>query len=71
MPIGAFMVNSRNTIDVYAEDALTEESGKSGESDTGPETVYFLTEVTENDLLNVTAEKPSVARIREGDTGYG
>ena len=38
MPIGAFMANSGNTVDVHAEDALTEESGESGESSTGTET---------------------------------
>lgn len=28
MPIGAFMANSGNTVDAYAEGALTEESGE-------------------------------------------
>ena len=36
MPIGAFMANSGNTVDAYAEDALTEESGgTSTEGSTG------------------------------------
>ena len=31
MPVGAFMVNSGNTVDAYAEGALTEESGETSE----------------------------------------
>ena len=39
MPIGAFMANSGNTVDAYAEGALTEESGgASAEGSTGGET---------------------------------
>ena len=39
MPIGAFMANSRNTVDAYAEGALTEESGgASAEGSTEAET---------------------------------
>ena len=53
MPIGAFMANSGNTVDVHAEDALTEESGKSGESDTGTETE----EITETEGSTETGEE--------------
>ena len=39
MPIGAFMANSGNTVDAYAEDSLTEESGgASAEGSTEAET---------------------------------
>ena len=39
MPVGAFMANSGNTVDAYAEGALTEESGgASAEGSTGGET---------------------------------
>ena len=60
MPIGAFMANSGNTVDVHAEDALTEESGESGESDTGTETE----ESTETEGSTETGEE-----TEPGDSG--
>lgn len=48
MPVGAFMVNSGNTVDAYAEGALTEESGETSEEGSTEAETEESTETEEN-----------------------
>ena len=62
MPIGAFMANSGNTVDAYAEDALTEESG-------GASTEGSAETETEENTENGETESESGNNEEESESG--
>lgn len=71
MPIGAFMANSGNTVDAYAEGALTEESGgASAEGSTEAET-EGSTETGEDETGETESESGSNEEETESGTVSG
>ena len=68
MPIGAFMANSGNTVDAYAEGALTEESGETSEEGSTEAKTEESTETEEN---TETGETESESGENEGETESG
>ena len=68
MPVGAFMANSGNTVDAYAEGALTEESGETSEEGSTEAKTEESTETEEN---TETGETESESGENEGETESG
>ena len=67
MPVGAFMANSVNTVDAYAEGVLTEESGEApAEGSTEGETE----ESTETGESSENGEDETGVRSARGITAY-
>ena len=60
MPIGAFMANSGNTVDAYAEGALTEESGGASEENS-----------TEGETEETTGAEESTETGENSENGEG
>ena len=73
MPIGAFMANSGNTVDVYAEGALTEESGETSEKGSTEAETEESTETEENTETgeSETGETESESGENEGEAESG
>ena len=70
MPIGAFMANSGNTVDAYAEGALTEESGETSEKGSTEAETEESTETEKNTETGEgeTGETESESGENEGET---
>ena len=73
MPVGAFMANSGNTVDVYAEGALTEESGETSEKGSTEAETEESTETEENTETgeSETGETESESGENEGEAESG
>ena len=73
MPVGAFMANSGNTVDVYAEVALTEESGETSEKGSTEAETEESTETEENTETgeSETGETESESGENEGEAESG
>ena len=73
MPVGAFMANSGNTVDVYAEGALTEESGETSEKGSTEAETEESTETEENTETgeSETGETESEFGENEGEAESG
>ena len=70
MPVGAFMANSGNTVDAYAEGALTEESGETSEEGSTEAETEESTETEKNTETGEgeTGETESESGENEGET---
>ncbi len=73
MPIGAFMANSGNTVDAYAEGALTEGSGETSEEGSTEAETEESTETEENTETgeSETGETESESGENEGEAESG
>ena len=73
MPVGAFMANSGNTVDAYAEGALTEESGETSEKGSTEAETEESTETEENTETgeSETGETESESGENEGEAESG
>ena len=73
MPVGAFMANSGNTVDAYAEGALTDESGETSEEGSTEAETEESTETEENTEIgeSETGETESESGENEGETESG
>ena len=73
MPVGAFMANSGNTVDAYAEGALTEESGETSEEGSTEAETEESTETEENTETgeSETGETESESGENEGEAESG
>lgn len=73
MPVGAFMANSGNTVDVYAEGVLTEESGETSEKGSTEAETEESTETEENTETgeSETGETESESGENEGEAEFG
>ena len=73
MPVGAFMANSGNTVDAYAEGALTEGSGETSEEGSTEAETEESTETEENTETgeSETGETESESGENEGEAESG
>ena len=73
MPVGAFMANSGNTVDAYAEGALMDESGETSEEGSTEAETEESTETEENTEIgeSETGETESESGENEGETESG
>lgn len=69
MPVGAFMANSRNTVDAYAEGELTEESG--GTSEEGSTEAETEENKETGETESESSEDEGKTEKESGDNGEG